>query len=90
MLTHSLSGQHIENEMPLFAQVCHLEILLYLYQVNWFLLQYKRDSPNDDHDAFDYINDYDDQRDEHYEDHFEPGEYSDDDFGDLGWYHSLV
>lgn len=54
------------------------------------MLQYKRDSPNDDHDAFDYINDYDDQRDEHYEDHFEPGEYSDDDFGDLGWYHSLV
>jgi len=76
--------------MPLFAQVSHLE---YLYQVNWFLLQYKRDSPNDDHDAFDYIDDYDDhydQRDEHYDDHFEPGEYSDDDFGDLGWYNSLV
>ena len=25
MLTHSLSGQHVENEMPLFAQVCPLE-----------------------------------------------------------------
>ena len=82
--------------MPLFAQVCPLE---HFYTVSpggpvkWFLLQYKRDSPNDYKDAYYYLNDHDDhydQGDEHYDDHFEPSEYSDDDFGDLGWYNSIV
>ena len=56
-------------------------------------VQYKRDpDSNGHHDVFDYINDYDDhydQNDEHYDEHFDPDEFEDD-FGDLGFYGTMV